>query len=306
MKILSIDIGIKNLACCLFEKPQGSELFNILKWEIVNLSQEDECKTCCFQNLDDKSKTKSKKVSKPKKVFKEPTIKENTICGRPAKFTKFDFHYCLAHAKKQEYKFVTSDLKLAFLNKQKLQKLIEIADKYEIQKDNNLKKADILSLINSYRENKCFEDVAASKNASKIDLVTIGKNIKTKFNLLFGDDLVIDHVIIENQISPIANRMKTIQGMVAQYFIMTGTGHNIEFVSASNKLKAFSKEDKEKYSDRKKLGVSKSLEIMETQSNYGEKIEFFKAHKKKDDLADCFLQGLWFISTPLFKKVEQN
>ena len=91
MKILSIDIGIKNLACCLFEKPQGSELFNILKWEIVNLSQEDECKTCCFNNLDDKSKSKSKKVSKPKKVFKEPTIKENIICGRPAKFTKNEF-----------------------------------------------------------------------------------------------------------------------------------------------------------------------------------------------------------------------
>ena len=30
----------------------------------------------------------------------------------------------------------------------------------------------------------------------------------------------ITHVFIENQISPIANRMKTIQGMLAQYFIM--------------------------------------------------------------------------------------
>ena len=302
MKILSIDIGIKNLACCLFEKPQGSEIFHILKWDVVNLSQEDECKTCCFNNLEDKSKTNSKSKSKSKKVVKEP----NVICGRPAKFTKNEFHYCLAHAKKQEYKFVTPDLKQIFLNKQKLQKLVEIADKYGLTKDTTLKKADLLSLINSYREKNCFENVAASKNASEINLVTIGKNIKTKFGLLFGDDLVIDHVIIENQISPLANRMKTIQGMVAQYFIMTGTGHNIEFVSASNKLKAFSKEDKEKYSDRKKLGVSKSLEIMETQSNYGDKIEFFKAHKKKDDLADCFLQGLWFISTPLFKKVEQN
>jgi hypothetical protein len=304
MKILSIDIGIKNLACCLFEKPQGSELFHILKWDVVNLSQEDECKTCCFNNLEDKLKTnsKSKGKSKSKKVVKE----ENVICGKPAKFIKNEFLYCLAHAKKQEYKFVTPDLKPAFLNKQKLQKLVEIADKYGIQKDTTLKKADLLSFINSYREKNCFENVAASKNASEINLVTIGKNIKTKFGLLFGDDLLIDHVIIENQISPIANRMKTIQGMVAQYFIMTGTGHNIEFVSASNKLKGFSKEDKEKYSDRKKLGVSKTLEIMESQSNYGEKIDFFKAHKKKDDLADCFLQGLWFISTPLFKKVEQN
>ena len=83
---------------------------------------------------------------------------------------------------------------------------------------------------------------------------------------------------------------------------MTGTGHNIEFVSASNKLKAFSKEDKEKYSDRKKLGVNKTLEIMEKESNYGEKIEFFKAHKKKDDLADSFLQGYWYINKNKNKK----
>lgn len=300
MKILSIDIGIKNLACCLFEKPEGSELFHILKWEVVNLSQEDECKTCCFQNVDDKPKKKTS--NKPKKIIKKPV---NAICGRPAKLTKDGFHYCVAHAKKQPFKIVTSDLKPAFLNKQKLQGLQDIAKKYGIQKDSNsnntnIKKTELLSLINSYREKNCFENVAASKNASEIDLVTIGKNIKTKFGLLFGDDLVIDHVIIENQISPIANRMKTIQGMVAQYFIMTGTGHNIEFVSASNKLKAFSKEDKEKYSDRKKLGVNKTLEIMDKESNYGEKIEFFKAHKKKDDLADCFLQGLWYIST--FKK----
>ena len=294
MKVLSIDIGIKNLACCLFEKPSGSELFHILKWEVVNLSQEDECKTCCFQNVDDKPKKKTS--NKPNKIIKKPV---NAICGRPAKLTKDGFHYCLAHAKKQPFKIVTSDLKSAFLNKQKLQGLQDIATKYGVH-NTNIKKAELLSLINSYREKNCFENVAASKNASEIDLVTIGKNIKTKFGLLFGDDLVIDHVIIENQISPIANRMKTIQGMVAQYFIMTGTGHNIEFVSASNKLKAFSKEDKEKYSDRKKLGVNKTLEIMDKESNYGEKIEFFKAHKKKDDLADCFLQGLWFI---LFKKV---
>jgi len=37
---------------------------------------------------------------------------------------------------------------------------------------------------------------------------------------------------------------------------------------------------------------------------FNERIEYFRQHKKKDDLADSFLQGLWFLST--FKKVEQN
>ena len=46
----------------------------------------------------------------------------------------------------------------------------------------------------------------------------MGINLKKMDELYKDDD--IDTVIIENQISPIANRMKTLQGMIAQYFIM--------------------------------------------------------------------------------------
>ena len=46
MKILSIDVGIKNLAFCLFEKAQDSSHFNITKWDVVNISEE-ETSTCC-------------------------------------------------------------------------------------------------------------------------------------------------------------------------------------------------------------------------------------------------------------------
>jgi len=37
MKILSIDVGIKNLAFCLFEKPPGNNEYKILKWDVVNM-----------------------------------------------------------------------------------------------------------------------------------------------------------------------------------------------------------------------------------------------------------------------------
>ena len=48
MRILSIDVGIKNLAFCLFEKTEESSHFNINKWDIVNLSQEDEILKCIY------------------------------------------------------------------------------------------------------------------------------------------------------------------------------------------------------------------------------------------------------------------
>ena len=100
-------------------------------------------------------------------------------------------------------------------------------------------------------------------------------------------------VLIENQISPIANRMKTVQGMIAQFFIMKNlTANNIEFVSATNKLKSFIGSKKTTYKERKTLSISVTLELIKKELHWH---KFFEKHNKKDDLADCFLQGLWYL-----------
>ena len=44
----------------------------------------------------------------------------------------------------------------------------------------------------------------------------------------------IDYVIIENQIGPLAIRMKTIQGMIVQYFIMSNL--NVEHITETIEL----------------------------------------------------------------------
>ena len=57
--------------------------------------------------------------------------------------------------------------------------------------------------------------------------------------------------------------MKTIQGMLVQYFVMSQVFvDNIEFISASNKLKDCNIKQKTKYSERKKIGISKCLETI--------------------------------------------
>jgi hypothetical protein len=231
------------------------------------------------------------------------------VCNKPAKFQKDNQCFCLKHSKKQSFLIPNAELKTSFINKQKIQKLLEIANKYKIPYEKYVKKVDLLNIIHEYIHNTCFEEVVIVK-ASNTDLITIGINIMTYFNKLFLEEDQIDFVIIENQISPIANRMKTIQGMIAQYFIMSDVYvEHIEFVSSINKLKDFSKEKMEKtektgkpekkekltYSQRKKLGISKCLEILTSDFRFQNNIDFFKSHKKQDDLADSFLQGLWFI-----------
>ena len=130
------------------------------------------------------------------------------------------------------------------------------------------------------------------KKADRVSLITIGRTMTDEFNTRFGCHK-IDTVLIENQISPIANRMKTIQGMITQYFVMSNVP-SIEYVSASNKLKLFISK-KTTYNERKKLGI----EVMNTQVleklDAGKWKTEFNTHKKKDDLADSFLQSLYYL-----------
>jgi hypothetical protein len=141
-------------------------------------------------------------------------------------------------------------------------------------------------------------------------LNTIGRNIKQNFDTIFKDDILnINEVVIENQLSPRAIRMKTIQGMISQYFIMKNDNIKIKFVNASNKLKGTSlikdstsdTSGKEMdYKDRKDLGIMTCKEIINSDVKYKNTTwsSFFNSQKKKDgqaDLADCFLQGLWYI-----------
>ena len=274
MKILSIDVGIKNLAFCLFVKSPTDQQFKVSKWDVVNISQEETLK-CNFSE-------------------------KNVLCNKPAKFKKEDNCYCLKHSKKQQYQIPSAEQKPSFINKQKLAKLYEIADNHNIKYDPKIKKTDLVNVINEHIQKLYFETIE-SKKANEVDLFNIGVNIKNKFNDIFKDIAKpgekIDYVIIENQIGPLAIRMKTIQGMIVQYFIMSNLNvEHIEFISASNKLKDCDIKDKEKYSDRKKLGIAKCLGVLTSDFRFNDHVNYFNGHKKKDDLSDSFLQGLWFIN----------
>jgi hypothetical protein len=105
----------------------------------------------------------------------------------------------------------------------------------------------------------------------------------------------IDIVIIENQISTIASRMKTLQGMIAQYFIMRETPC-IEFISAANKLKMFMTKKKTTYTERKVESVEVTKELLEKLPQFKNYKGSLEKNKKKDDLSDCFLQGIYYLT----------
>jgi hypothetical protein len=131
--------------------------------------------------------------------------------------------------------------------------------------------------------------------------------------------------------------MKTLQGMIAQYFIMREKTA-IAFISSANKLKVFSKgpgtsvagpsvagpsvagpsvagpnvmgpsttgsstTGPNNYGERKKEGVKIVKDLLTTGVNVHWQ-EIFLNHKKKDDMADAFLQGAWFLSSKIAEPI---
>lgn len=277
MRIVSIDVGIKNLAICVFDMSEPTDdshpiTNDISKWDVVNLAQR-ETSVCSGKD------------------------KNNKQCMREAKYTKNGICYCATHSKNVGYHRPTRELELSYLKKKKVVELHEIAQKHCILFDKSTKKVNLIELMSKHGENTCFEMVD-KVDANKLDIVTIGRNIQYKLDLLFNnffDD--IGMVLIENQISPIANRMKTIQGMLSQYFLMKNETLQIEFVSSMNKLKEEGLINTT-YSERKKAGIVKCLGMIS--EDFSSWVEFFNHHKKKDDLADCFLQGMWYIRVNIY------
>jgi len=263
MKLLSIDIGIKNMGVCLFETDDNKQ-FNIIEWDILNLLCVHKC---CF---------------------------DNNSCDKPIKFCKNNLYYCKAHAKKNDHYYIPSE-EIQNIHKMKNSKIIslyELCDKYEIPYETPINKSDLYEKIVSHINNKYF-DAYEQENCNDIDLISVGININSKFNEFFKHHSDIQYIIIENQISPIANRMKTLQGMVAQYFINNKIT-NIKFVSSFNKLKLFSTQ-KLSYREKKKLGIDITTKFLHDCSHLQHWSSVFLQSKKKDDLADSFLQGYYYL-----------
>uniref|UniRef100_A0A6C0I5C3 Uncharacterized protein n=1 Tax=viral metagenome TaxID=1070528 RepID=A0A6C0I5C3_9ZZZZ len=285
----------------------GEQIVSILDWNVVNLMTDGlSIVNPCLCSV---------KSSKKKK-----NVVVDISCNKPAKYTKNDQYYCDKHAKKDTTYLLPSKMTTStYLATKKVDDLFKLAISLQLYSDSTTttitarpKKTDLLTKLNEYYATHCYQLLASTKQnagtgkAGDIDLIELGKNMRTLFdqNAGWAD---ATHIIIENQISTLASRMKTIQGMLAQYFIMRNPEAHIVFVSSANKLKGLTREPLEntltpapmtitagqRYREHKRDSVFHCSHILRQHSH----LEMWQSSlltKKKDDLADCFLQGVWY------------
>tara|TARA_B100000674_G_scaffold484479_1_gene489915 strand:+ start:967 stop:1791 length:825 start_codon:yes stop_codon:yes gene_type:complete len=273
MKLISIDVGMKNLAYILMEYTEANPTdYTILQWDVVNLTDSDKFICKCLK-------------------------KNNNICGKKAKYFKNTTYYCKTHAKQGNLKIPSAELNIKKLDRYLVSELKSLVKKYNIEVDPTIKKVTKSVLLDSIKKeliNNFLMPIVIKKSTS-ISLVDYGIALKEKFTDIFNYD-DIDKVIIENQIGPLALRMKTLQGMITQHFIENDV-KDIEMINSSNKLKKMLGGKKTTYNERKKAGINFTLTDLNEKATISSWMDHFNKHKKKDDLADCYLQGKWFLST---------
>ena len=132
--------------------------------------------------------------------------------------------------------------------------------------------------------------------------------------------LETDIVLIEKQ--PSFNpKMRIIAGCLQTYFYIRGVVdrkinpiNSVEFFSPKNKLKCYTGPEldisskngkivKGKYAQTKKMGVAIARVKLECYSETGF-LTLFENSKKKDDLSDCYLQALTYLSFKTAKPVN--
>jgi len=288
MKVLSWDVGIINLAYCMIEYTDDN--WKILDWGIINLTNREKliCNSCgknasCYTDISNNEKYYCKKhlpkdLTPPEfdSYFTESKecncmwSTDKNSCNKKCKYKSINNeYYCNTHAKSIFKK---------------------ITDQYKIKP---IKKKSVGGLS--------IDDL-------KIELI---KKLESRKSFLESNV-----ILIENQPSMKNPKMKAISSTIFDYFLIRGifdkekTNSNItkvKFMSPSNKLKLANEGDTKKlvklkgddsktYKLTKALGIKYCREMIEPHVNWK---NVFDEHKKKDDLADSFLQGMYYFNEML-------
>ena len=306
MKVLSFDVGIKNLGICLIEYNNEEEnkqkKLNIHYWDIINLISNEEQKIvykCLKQDCNLKPKSYiefndnkyylcSKHLSNINELIENILIPWNE--DKWCQIRNQNCNYCIETKTKQAL-YKNENLNLILCSKH--------------YKNCQTKKNNCINKIYTIR-NKRVKEI--SSNDIKLQLI---KSLDNRKDILLQN---ADIVLIENQPTFKNPTMKAISDTIYTWFMIraivdknlnNSTIKELKFISPSNKLKEFNTNSLDEAEDNKKYKITKKLSVNNTETiltsyNLNDWLKHLLTFVKKDDLADSFLQG-WYVLNNIFK-----
>ena len=152
-------------------------------------------------------------------------------------------------------------------------------------------------LCNSHSKLKQYPN-KTKKMEKKNSIYNVGNKLIQELDK-YPEFINCEHIILENQPSLKNPTMKSIQMILYSYFLIKSNHIKLEMINARNKLKAYEGEPIEcNISDRYKKNKFLAIEyckkmIINENINF---INLFENSKKKDDLSDSYLQGIYYIN----------
>ena len=303
MKILSWDIGIKNLAYCWVDYNSEEDVFRVLNWEIINLSEPE---------------------------VKEPVHycscykKDGVKCAKKATWFHLNNYqtYCQTHRKTYPEDMML-EIKKNTCSHILVNKKVRCSKKIKYVSDNNL-----VGYCETHHHKYENLEKVEKKKKTKNEIETISTNLIQELDKR-AEMWESDYILIENQPAFKNPKMKSVQMVLYTYYLMRSkldggrASQKICFLMANNKLKVkleseelkegiiqkIHQKTKDKYRRHKLLSQeycswflekSNILDIspnifagqnqVDKQTNW---LSHYQNHKKKDDLADTYLMCVY-------------
>jgi hypothetical protein len=251
MKLVSFDVGLRNLAVCVLEGTNRSNV-KITHWDLIDIMAE----------VNGHDKPLCLKCKKPASWCQDST----------------KVYMCTTHKPKHAKPPTKASLSKKTLDALKLE-----ASPFGIS--GTTKKVLTDELYKHYTATAWTRCAKSCKQGSVLDLApAIASAFESRKSVWKGADLIA----FEQQPD---KRMMAAQGMMHMWFVCQG--YKCKGISAVHKLtNIVTVNDATKtYKGRKQTGIVHASQLVPTQ----ELRTFMMGHPKKDDLADCFLQGLYVL-----------
>ncbi len=260
MRLLSIDVGIRNLALCILEVSNTGP--RIKEWKVIDLLPEPRCKVCSTNPalLVLGEKRLCRECARQDRSLVIPTPSLLKACKQP-----FDWPLLRKRG------LVAQDCK-------------ECAATV---------KAAVRTKLLKLRKKRAAREAPLQEVAEKVSQILTRTGMGGTFDYVAIENQIGPQAIRMKAMQAMITQQVITVGLVENW-------DRVVYVSAKDKLSDSPASKKKDYEGRKKLGIAICTAILEDDGEEERWYSVLVAHPKKDDLADAYLQGIMVLKAKGF------